>query len=206
MINVTIYENLLGKDFKRLHPKLQERYALPNDIPFCAEGTMKSIQTGARFLTPLLKLAANWKFLFPESGNNIPFMIKNTCRSLPSGLEEVYWERTFYFDKVTRYFNAFMTIDSERKVVKDYLGEPSLFYSDLYFEVTPDSNLVIRSGSQRLVISKIEVPIPSFLRGVVEVEEGYDDAREVFTIRVHIQNRIAGRVMAYEGEYKEQST
>lgn len=206
MINVTIYENLLGEDFKRLHPKLQERYVLPKDIPFCAEGTMTSIQTGARYLTPLLKIAANWKFLFPEHGKNIPFTIKNTCRSLPSGLEEVYWERTFYFNKVTRYFNAFMTIDSERKVVKDYLGEPSLFYSDLYFEVAPDGNLVIRSGSQRLVIGKIEIPIPSFLRGVVEVEEGFDDAREVFTIRVHIRNRIAGRIMAYEGEFKEQST
>ncbi|MBD0825572.1 DUF4166 domain-containing protein, partial [Aestuariibaculum marinum] len=86
--------NLLGEDFKRLHPKLQERYALPKDIPFCAEGTMTYIQTGAGCLTPLLKLAANWKFLFPESGKNIPFTIKNTCRSLPSGLEEVYWERT----------------------------------------------------------------------------------------------------------------
>jgi hypothetical protein len=206
VIKVTIYENLLGEDFKRLHPKLQERYALPKDKPFCAEGTMTSIQTGARWLTPLLKLAANWKFLFPESGKSIPFAIKNTCRSLPSGLEEVYWERTFYFDKVTRYFNAFMTIDSERKVVKDYLGEPSLFYSDLYFEVASNDNLVIRSGSQRLVIGKIEIPIPIFLRGVVEVEEGYDDAQEVFTIRVHIRNRIAGRMMAYEGEFKEQST
>jgi hypothetical protein len=56
------------------------------------------------------------------------------------------------------------------------------------------------------VIGKIEISIPSFLRGVVEVEEGYDDAREVFTIQVHIRNRIAGRMMAYEGEFKEQST
>jgi hypothetical protein len=203
---VTIYQNLLGEDFKRLHPKLQKRYTLPRDKPFCASGIMTSIQSGSKWLYPLLKLATHWRFLFPESGKNIPFTIKNTCRSISSELEEVYWERTFYFDKVTRYFNAFMTIDSERKVVKDYLGEPSLFYSDLYFEVTSEGNLVIRSGSQRLVFGRIEIPIPSFLEGVVEVEEGYDDAREVFTIRVHIRNRIVGRMMAYEGEFKEQST
>jgi Domain of unknown function (DUF4166) len=206
VIYVTIYENFLGEDFRRLHPKLQERYALPKDKPFYAEGTMTSIQTGGRCITPLLKLAANWKFLFSESGKNIPFTIKNTCRLLPSGLKEVYWERTFYFNKVTRYFNAFMTIDLERKVVKDYLGEPSLFYSDLYFKVASDGNLIIRSGSQRFVIGKIEVPIPSFLQGVVEVEEGYDDLQEVFTIRVQIRNQIVGRIMAYEGEFKEQST
>lgn len=206
MIKVTIYQNLLGEDFKRLHPKLQIRYALPKNKPFYASGKMNSIQTGARWLYPFLKLATRWKFLFPESGKDIPFTIKNTCRSLSSELDEVYWERTFFFDRVTRFFNAFMTIDSERKVVKDYLGEPSLFYSDLYFDVTSGGHLVIRSGVQRLVFGKLEIYIPSFLRGVVKVEEGYDDAREVFTIRVHIQNQIVGRLMAYEGEFKEIST
>ncbi|MBN3553960.1 DUF4166 domain-containing protein [Fictibacillus nanhaiensis] len=202
---MTIYQNLLGEDFKRLHPQLQSRYALPKNKPFCASGKMTLVQSGTGWLYPFLKLATKRKFLFPESGNNIPFTIRNTSRSLSHELDEVYWERTFYFDHVTRYFNAFMTIDSERKVVKDYLGEPSLFYSDLHFNVTPEGHLNIRSGVQRLVIGKLEISIPSFLRGVVEVEEGYDDTREVFTIRVHIQNRIVGRLMAYEGEFKETS-
>lgn len=202
---MTIYQTLLGDDFRRLHPKLQKRYMLPKGEPFYAAGTMLNIQTGASWLKPFLKLAARWQFLFPESGRNVPFTIKNTCRSLPSGEEEVYWERTFYFEKVTRHFNAFMTIDAENRVVKDYLGEPRLFYSDLHFAVTPEGRLVIRSGSQRLVMGKHEIPIPNVLRGMVEVEEGYDEAREVFTIRVHIRNRIVGRLMTYEGEFKEQS-
>lgn len=202
---MTIYQTLLGDDFRRLHPKLQKRYMLPKGEPFYAAGTMLKIQTGAKWLKPFMKLAARWQFLFPESGRNVPFTIKNTCRSLPSGEEEVYWERTFYFEKVTRHFNAFMTIDTENRVVKDYLGEPRLFYSDLHFTVTPKGRLVIRSGSQRLVMGKLEIPIPNVLRGMVQVEEGYDEAREVFTIRVHIRNRIVGRLMTYEGEFKEQS-
>jgi hypothetical protein len=202
---VTIYEELLGEDFQRLHPNLQARYALPIGKPFHGVGTMSKIETGATWLKPFLKLATRWQFLFPENGKDVPFTIKNTCRSLPTGEAEIYWERTFYFEEVTRYFNAFMTIETKRSVVKDYLGEPSLFYSDLKFTVTPEGRLHISSGSQRIIVGNLEIPIPRLLEGVVIVEEGYDDAREVFTIQVDIKNRIVGRVMAYEGEFKAQS-
>jgi hypothetical protein len=202
---VTIYEELLGEDFQRLHPNLQARYALPIGKPFHGVGTMSKIETGATWLIPFLKLATRWQFLFPENGKDVPFTIKNTCRSLPTGEAEIYWERTFYFEEVTRYFNAFMTIETKRSVVKDYLGEPSLFYSDLKFAVTPEGRLHISSGSQRIIVGNLEIPIPRLLEGVVIVEEGYDDAREVFTIQVDIKNRIVGRVMAYEGEFKAQS-
>jgi hypothetical protein len=89
--------------------------------------------------------------------------------------------------------------------VNDYLGEPSLFYSDLKMGVTPEGHMHIRSGLQRFVMGHLEIPILRLLEGVVTVEEGYDDAREVFTIQVDIRNRIVGRLMAYEGEFKAQS-
>ncbi|KWW21977.1 hypothetical protein AS888_05735 [Peribacillus simplex] len=202
---MTIYQDLLGEDFQRLHPKLQERYALPIGKPFNGVGTMSKIETGAGWLKPFLKLAARWKFLFPENGKDVPFSIKNTCRSLPTGEAQIHWERTFYFEEITRHFNAFMTVDTKRGVVKDYLGEPSLFYSDLTFAVTPEGRIHIHSGPQRIVIGNLELPIPRLLEGVVTVEEGYDDVREVFTIQVDIRNRIVGRLMAYAGEFKMQA-
>ncbi|MGM7721742.1 DUF4166 domain-containing protein [Metabacillus sp. Hm71] len=202
---MTIYRDLLGEDFQRLHPMLQARYALPIDQPFFAVGTMAKIETGAAWLTPFLSIATRWNFLFPESGENVPFSIKNTCRLLPTGEAEIYWERKFYFEKVTRHFHAFMTIDKKRKVVKDYLGEPRLFYSDLSFTVTPDGRMRIHSGAQRLLIGKHELPIPAMFQGNVTVEEGYDEVRKAYTIQVDIQNRLLGRLMRYEGEFKEQS-
>jgi hypothetical protein len=201
---VTIYKDLLGKDFQKLHPKLQERYALPTGQPFHGTGTMSEIETGSSWLKPFLLVAARRKFLFPESGKDIPFIIKNSSRTLPNGETEIYWERSFCFEKVLRHFNAFMTIDAKRGLVKDYLGEPSLFYSDLNLAVTPDGRMSIRSGSQRVIIGNLEIPIPPLLRGVVTVEEGYDDVRGTFTIKVDIQNKIIGRVMTYEGEFNAQ--
>jgi len=196
-----IYKEILGEDFNRLHPKLQDRYSIALNKPFHGRGTMLSITNGKSWLKPILKLAVRWKFLFPEEGSNIPFTIRNTAKQLPNGEQEIYWERTFYFQHVTRQFNAFMTIDAKRMLVKDYLGEPNLIYSDLNFSVTPEGNLQIQSGAQRLLFGKWEIPIPNLLEGKVAVLEGYDDINDLYTIQVNIRNPILGRVMAYEGRF-----
>ncbi|MGN4127938.1 DUF4166 domain-containing protein [Lysinibacillus sphaericus] len=202
---MTIYQTLLGDDFKRLHPMLQQRYTLPIDRPFFATGVMHKIESGAKWMRPFYTLATRTRFLFPESGEDIPFSIRNTCRVLPSGELEVLWERSFYFGKKTRYFDARMTIDPVRKIVRDYLGSPALFYSDLHFAVTKEGQLVIRSGVQRFVLSNIECPIPKTLEGRVIVEEGFDEKRNVFTIHVSIHNPLFGRLMMYAGEFTQQS-
>ncbi|KOS69795.1 hypothetical protein AEA09_08485 [Lysinibacillus contaminans] len=184
---------------------LQQRYALPIDQPFIATGLMQKIDSGAAWMRPFYAVAARTKFLFPESGENVPFSIRNTCKVLPSGELEVLWERSFNFEKKTRHFNARMTIDPVRKVVKDYLGSPSLFYSDLHFTVTTDGRLLIRSGIQRFILPKVELPIPKVLEGRVIVEEGFDDKRQVYTIHVSIHNPLFGRLMMYAGEFTQQS-
>lgn len=202
---MTIYQTLLGEDFVRLHPMLQQRYALPIDRPFFATGVMQKIESGASWMRPFYTIAARTNFLFPESGEHVPFSIRNTCKLLPSGELEVLWERSFYFAKKTRHFDARMTIDSVRKVVKDYLGSPSLFYSDLHFSVTKEGRLLIRSGVQRFILPKMELPIPKVLEGRVIVEEGFDEVRQVFTIHVSIHNPLFGRLMMYAGEFTQQS-
>ena len=200
---MTIYPTLLGEKFAKLHPKLQQRYTLHSDQPFSAYGVMHTIKTGTKLLRPFYHLASKSRFLFPESGKHIPFKITNSSRMNDRGEMEVYWERVFYFPDATRHFNAKMTIDTKKQIVKDYLGDPSFFYSDLRFDVTATGHLLIRSGKQKFVCGSFEVPIPSILEGRVIVEEGYDDEKGVFTIHVSIYNDIFGRMMMYAGEFSE---
>ena len=61
---MTIYPTLLGEQFKKLHPKLQQRYALPINKPFCAYGVMHTIKTGTKLLRPFYYLASKSRFLF----------------------------------------------------------------------------------------------------------------------------------------------
>ena len=196
-----IYETLLAEDFQRLHPKLQERYRLPLQEPFHAAGTMQVIRSGPVYLRGMYELFTKNRFLFPESGEMVPFTISNVSRINEEQQAEVYWERTFYFPNATRQFNAKMTVDLDRRIVKDYLGDPSLFYSDLQFDVTKDGFLMIRSQQQRLVVGKKELSLPALLTGRVVVTEGYDDELEVYTIHVSIFNDMVGRMMMYAGQF-----
>lgn len=196
-----IYETLLAEDFERLHPKLQERYRLPLQEPFYAKGTMHVIRSGPPLLRPMYLLFTKNRFLFPEDGEMIPFTISNTCQINNQNTAEVYWERTFFFPNATRQFNANMTVDLERQIVKDYLGDPALFYSDLKFDVTRDGFLMIRSESQRVVLGEKELALPKKLTGRVVVTEGYDDALDVYTIHVSIFNDLFGRMMMYAGQF-----
>lgn len=73
---MTIYQTLLGDDFARLHPMLQQRYALPIDESFFAKGVMHQIKSGAKWMCPFYTLAAKTRFLFPESGRISPLLFR----------------------------------------------------------------------------------------------------------------------------------
>lgn len=201
-----IYETLLAERFSKLHPKLQERYRLPMDQEFFAVGVMHQISSAPKLLRPMYHLFTKNNFLFPEGGEQIPFTISNYSYLNKEHEGTVYWERTFYFKEATRKFNATMTVDMERGVVKDYLGDPAIFYSDLQFEVTQDESLLIRSTEQRIVIGTSEFRLPRALTGRVVVLEGYDDQQDVYTIDVSIYNDVFGRMMAYAGTFTPSSS
>ncbi|MFF2755280.1 DUF4166 domain-containing protein [Psychrobacillus sp. NPDC058041] len=199
---MSIYKQILGNQFHQLQPMLQKRYALPDKKPFKAKGVMKKISRGPKWLYPLFLIGTRWKFLFPEHGENIPFTIVNTTHIEPNGECQVRWERTFYFKQKTRYFNALMSLDQHKNIVKDYLGEPSLFYSELVFFVSAEGHMQIESRKQRFVIGKIEIPLPKIFQGIVHVTEYYIEERDAFSIHVVITNPLIGTLFEYKGEFE----
>lgn len=196
---MSIYTAAMGDSFQRLHPMLQKRYSFSPDFPFRASGTMHVIKGGARWMNPFFKLGTRWKLLFPERGNNIPFTILNEASIYPQ--QHVYWKRAFSFPTGVRYFNATMSFDEKRGIVKDYLGEPPLLYSDLTFTATEDGALFIHSLNQRLVLGKIELPLPKAFQGIATVYEAFNEEKRVFEISVNVRNPLLGTIFSYEGEF-----
>lgn len=196
---MSIYKQILGDQFYQLQPMLQKRYALTEGKPFKATGVMKKISGGPKWLLPLFLLGTRWKFLFPEQGENIPFTIVNTSRD--EG-KQVHWERIFYFPNKKRYFNALMSLEHNEGIVKDYLGEPSLFYSELVFFVSEQEHIRIESRKQRFVMGPFEIPLPRMFQGIVQVTESYVEERDLFSIHVVITNPLIGTLFEYEGEFQ----
>jgi hypothetical protein len=93
-----------------------------------------------------------------------------------------------------------MSLDKKRNIIEDYLGEPPLMYSDLKLSCI-DRGLRIESYKQRLVLGKLEIPLPKIFQGLATVSEHYNDEKDVYEIRVVVKNPIIGQVFAYEGEF-----
>ncbi|WP_407268824.1 DUF4166 domain-containing protein [Radiobacillus sp. PE A8.2] len=200
---MTIYKQAMGFSFERLHPMLQQRYSMTSDQPFKASGVMRTINGGPKLLYPLFRIGVYFKLLFPEKGRDVPFTIENTVQVGKNGEAQVHWQRIFSFGNKRRYFNAVMSLDAERAIIKDYLGEPSLVYSDLAFHVSEHGGLTITSEKQRFVLHKLEIPLPKIFQGLATVNERYNDEKQVFEISVQVTNPLVGKVFAYEGEFTE---
>lgn len=198
-----IYERLLGKQFERLHPKLQHRYALPLHKPFYAEGTMHNIEQGIILFKPFFHLTKHFEFLFPEAGDSIPFTLKNTYTLNEQGEHIIMFERKFYFENTTRSFYSAMCFDLENNRALDTFGKPALISANLGFKVTQDGSLITKSGTQNLLVPRMAIPLPRTLSTHGQSIDGYDEQRKAFTIEVTNYNPLVGRIVNYLGEYWE---
>lgn len=199
---MSIYKEILGEQYYKMQPMLQKRYGFEDDKTFKATGVMHKITSGPKWLYLFKLFATRRKFLFPEHGNYIPFHIINKQQIGSNGEQQVHWERRFYFQNINRDFNALMSLEKDKQLVKDYLGEPSLFYSELTFEVTDQGHLRIESQRQRIVLAKYEFPIPKLFQGNVLVKESYMEENEAFFIHVLITNPLFGTLFEYKGEFR----
>ncbi|MEK3939421.1 DUF4166 domain-containing protein [Bacillus sp. FSL R5-0431] len=187
------------KDYDKLHPKLKERY----NRGFSAEGTMEEIGGGSRLIRLIFRIGPLFRCFFPERGKDIPFLIVNEPFVTNKGEEGMHWYRTFYFPKKERHFDADMIIDQKGHTVLDYFGKPRLLVSELHFTVTKHGFLRIQSGRQKFLMFGRERPLPSWLYGVSDVTEGYDEHAGEYTIDVHVKNRLFGTLFTYKGRFTE---
>ena len=119
----SIYEQVLGDEFSRLHPKIQQRFgfASGHGLASIGRGVMTRIWHGPSVVVPFLYLGAARRIMFPESGQSIPFVIQNHAYVDGLGRETMSWLRTFYTSPIRR-FDAYMIYSPERGKIIDYLG------------------------------------------------------------------------------------
>jgi hypothetical protein len=199
----SIYQRVLGDDFARLHPKIQERFGFSSadGVASIGTGVMDEIWRGPAYTLPFLRLGSWRNLLFPERGTDVPFTVENYAYRDRFGRETVTWVRTFEMPTVRRRFDATMIYSESRDVVVDYLGTHQHLAVDLALSVADNGGLRLTSGEQRFYEGLIAFRFPLALSGDAEVVEWYDDAAERFAIDVRVTNRHLGPLFGYRGTF-----
>jgi hypothetical protein len=199
----SIYQQALGAEFGRLHPKIQRRFGFSSKDERAAigTGTMERIWHGRAYTLPFLYVGTWRRIMFPEYGVNIPFTIQNYAYVDSFGRETMTWVRTFQARR-TRRFDATMIYSRQHGRIVDYLGTHQHLAVDIHLSVDEKTQgLRLRSGEQRFYEGVIGFRFPSLFSGVADVCEWYDDQTEKYRISVNVTNPRWGPLFGYEGSF-----
>ncbi len=199
---ISIYQQVLGSDFNRLHPGIQRRFGFTSadGIAAIGRGVMDEIWRGPIYTVPFLYLGAWRRIMFPEVGSNIPFIIENYAFVDQFGRETVTWVRTFD-SRRRRRFDAYMVYSQQRACIVDYLGSHQHLAVDIALHVDEEGGLCLRSGEQRFYEGPMAFNFPMLFSGIAEVREWFDDSAGCFRIAVDVRNRTWGRLFGYRGSF-----
>ncbi|HJP88213.1 MAG TPA: DUF4166 domain-containing protein [Candidatus Limnocylindrales bacterium] len=200
----SIYQQVLGADFERLHPQIQRRFGFGTEdgVASIGRGVMDEVWRGPWWTLPFLVIGSWRRIMFPERGRDIPFTIENYAFVDRFGRETVSWIRTFETPRgKRRRFDAYMIVGRNGHIV-DYMGSHEHLAVDLEMRVDDGGGLTIRSGHQRFYEHAIAFRWPMLFTGVAEVREWYDDADACFRIDVAVRNQWFGRLFGYRGRFQ----
>lgn len=198
----SIYQEVLGAEFERLHPQVQRRFGFnsADEVASIGTGVMEELWHGRFYTLPFLCLGTWRRIMFPERGVNVPFTIENYAYRDSFDRETVTWIRTFQLRRPRR-FDAYMIHGRQRGKIVDYLGTHQHLAVDIDLTVDERGGLRLRSGDQRFYEGLIGFRFPLFFSGIAEVCEWYDDEIEKFRIEVQVTNRYWGPLFGYRGTF-----
>lgn len=199
----SIYQQVLGTDFHKLHPNIQRRFGFSSvdRIGAIGRGVMEEVWKGAPYTIPFLYIGTWRRIMFPETGRDIPFTIENYAYRDQFGRETVTWIRTFTSSR-TRRFDAYMVYSAERGGIVDYLGSHQHLAVDIELRVDDEGALCLRSGAQRFYEGPLGFSFPMALSGIANVREWYDEREQCYRISVDVRNRRWGRLFGYRGRFQ----
>jgi hypothetical protein len=198
----SIYATVLGEDFHRLHPKIQERFGFDSQSRRRAigRGIMDRVWHGKFFTIPFLMLGTWRNIMFPDQGENVPFTIENWAYVDTLGRETVTELRTFRLGRERR-FDAYMVRDPVRNQVVDYMGTHQHLAVDLHLSVAENGGLRIESGQQRFYEGPIAFQFPMFFSGQAHVYVWFDESIGRYKVECEVKNKFWGTLFGFVGTF-----
>ena len=197
----SMFADVLGDDFARLHPMLQRRFGVGLDSGEACIGTgvMTSVRRGPWWTVPFLQLGRLRNILLPDVGVDVPFRIENYPYRDPFGRETVTFVREYEIRGRRRRFDATMVLDGDRIV--DYLGTHQHLAVDLELAVDGEGALLLTSDAQRFYEGPVALRFPMWASGRARLRERFDDRDGRFHIDLEVHHERFGFLFGYRGVF-----
>ena len=189
-----MYERVLGEEFDRLDPRLQEYFrAIPDASIGVGTGIYEVAGSRLRLLRPVLALTARRNVLFPEFGRGVPFTVTN-APGVDGTLSAV---RTFDFPGRTRIMEDTMSVVDGGLV--DRLGKRRGLEVGIRLAVV-DGGMRMTSTRLALRVAGRRVPLPRV--ATIHLDERIDVADPMRQrVDVRIVAPILGEIFRYTGTF-----
>ncbi|MEE2521363.1 DUF4166 domain-containing protein [Pseudarthrobacter sp. J75] len=215
-----IYPAVLGADFLRLQPQVQDYFSLaPGQGHYgVGEGTFEVVGCRQAWLRPALRIMGREEALFPEYGVNIPFRIENHAHLDPFGRSSLTARREIRFPERTRVFQDTTSLvkasppdpaGGDRPAgasrLVDYLGRHRRLVTDLDLLVSPEGRLRGVSRASRLFLGALRLPLPGALDAAAYAEQWWDPSAGTsgrHRIHVKVIQPQVGVVLVYAGSFE----
>lgn len=197
----SIFSDVLGADFDRLHPMMQRRFGVGLDTgeACVGRGVMTEIRRGPWWTVPFLQIGRLRNILVPATGENVPFTIWNSPYRDPHGRETVTFVREYAVGGRPARFDATM-IRHDGRIV-DYLGTHQHLAVDLDLRVDDEGALLLRSGAQRFYEGPVGFRFPLLFSGRATLRERFDDTDGRFHVDMRVDNERFGFLFGYRGTF-----
>lgn len=204
---MSVYKRQMGSDYEKLHPQIQKRFdfSTSNNIAFIGRGVMEKIWTGNKLAVFVLKILSKNNILFPKKGENIYYEIHNYPYKDQLNREVHSLNRVFYFPNEEQRFDGTALFSERKNQIIEYLGLDHRMVFEMRLSAEDDGAIRFTSGKQYVYFLGLQLPIPSIVRGDIELLEWYDDTKGKFYLDLKVKSKIFGPLFGFngwfEGEY-----
>jgi hypothetical protein len=104
--------------------------------------------------------------------------------------------RVFYFTDEEQRFDGTATYSESKQQIVEYLGLDHRMIFEMGLKA---ENGAIRftSGRQFAFLGKLKIPVPSLIRGDIELLEWYDDEKQKFYLDLKVTSKLLGPLWLY---------
>jgi Domain of unknown function (DUF4166) len=190
----------LGPHVQALPTGFRDQYLFEPNERVVLDGIMQRVWRRGRWLWPLFWLASWFDALFPETGSDVPVILK--IQPNKSGKRHL-WRREFHFSRRRRRFTSRMEYDERLGCVVELIGLGGALALAWHIHFESPNRLLLKGSGWFLRIGPWRLRLPEWMLGTGQATETADQAKPgAIRIDFVVSHPFLGDVFGYAGTFQ----